>query len=202
VAFDNVMALIIGDMKDEDAWRDTLPLVNQLTKQSVGQIWVHHTGHDASRSYGTKTREWRMDTTLHATAVERLDTDVSFLLEFRKARERTPSNRRDFEDVTIALVNDAWVGAVGKSVNQKEASPLGAKFLQALQNALAGGETTTFQSWKAVTMDQWRAECRILGLVDKDKGHSERTLMSKYKLELIGRNLIACNNDLVWIIRF
>ena len=141
------------------------------------------------------------DTTLHATAVERPDTDVSFLLEFRKARERTPSNRRDFEDVTIALVNDAWVGTVGKMVSQKEASPLGAKFLQALQNALAGGATTTFQSWKAVTMDQWRAECCTLGLIDMDKVDSARSLLSKYKRELIGCNLIACNNDLVWINR-
>src|SRR5262249_1018394 len=86
VAFDNIMALILGDMREEDAWRDSLPLVNQLTRNGVGQIWVHHTGHDASRSYGTKTKEWRMDTTLHGTKFERPDTDVSFLLEFRKAR--------------------------------------------------------------------------------------------------------------------
>jgi Bifunctional DNA primase/polymerase, N-terminal/AAA domain len=200
VAFDNIMALIVGDMKEEEAWRDTLPLVNQLTKQGVGQIWVHHTGHDASRSYGTKTREWRMDTVIHGSAVQRDDTDVSFLLEFRKARERTPNNRGDFADVKVALVNDQWVFDVGKVIKSGKASPVGMKFLLALQNALASPGTTRFQSWKAVTMDQWRAECRILGLVDKEKADSERSLMSRHRRELIGCNLIACHNDLVWII--
>jgi hypothetical protein len=93
VAFDNIMALVVGDMKDEDAWRDTLPLINNLTKQGVGQIWVHHTGHDATRGYGTKTREWRMDTVMHGTAAERPDTDVSFLLEFRTSGLATLSSK-------------------------------------------------------------------------------------------------------------
>ena len=25
------------------------------------QIWLHHTGHDAGRGFGTKTREWEME---------------------------------------------------------------------------------------------------------------------------------------------
>jgi AAA domain/Bifunctional DNA primase/polymerase, N-terminal len=201
VCFDNIMALIAGDMKDEDAWRATLPLIGDLTKQGIGQLWVHHTGHDATRSYGTKTREWRMDTVIHGTAVERPDTDVSFLLEFRKARERTPANRHDFEDVTVALVNDVWIGDVGKAVQPKKASPIGMKFFEALQTAFADNETTTFQSWKAVTMAQWRTECRTRGLIDEGKPDAVRSLMSKYRRELIACNLIACNNDLVWIVR-
>jgi hypothetical protein len=102
------MALTVGDQKDEDSWSKVLPLVSSLTKRRVGQLWIHHTGHDASRSYGSKTKEWRMDTTIHLTAIERSDTDVSFQLEFRKARERTPETRADFADVNIALVDDKW----------------------------------------------------------------------------------------------
>ena len=78
------MALVMGDMRDEDAWREPYRWSIELTRSGVGQVWVHHTGHDASRSYGTKTKEWRMDTTLHGTKFERPDTDVSLLLEFRK----------------------------------------------------------------------------------------------------------------------
>jgi hypothetical protein len=200
VAFDNIMALILGDMREEDAWRDTLPLVNQLTRSGVGQIWVHHTGHDASRSYGTKTKEWRMDTTLHGIKFERGDTDVSFLLEFRKARERTPTNRGDFVDIKVALVNDEWIGDIGSVAHTRKPSPLGAKFLLALRNVLASSTTTKFQSWKAVTLQQWRDECLLLGLIEKDKEASARSLLSKHKRELIGCNIIACNNDLVWII--
>ncbi len=96
-------------MLTADTWRETLPWIRSLTKRGIGQMWVHHTGHDATRSYGTKTREWQMDTVIHMEKVERLDTDVSFKITFRKARERTPETRSDFEDVNIALVKDAWV---------------------------------------------------------------------------------------------
>src|SRR5262249_4665850 len=65
IIFDNVMALIAGDQKDEEGWRQTLPWVKSLTQRNIGQLWVHHTGHDESRGYGTKTREWQMDTVEH-----------------------------------------------------------------------------------------------------------------------------------------
>jgi 5S rRNA maturation endonuclease (ribonuclease M5) len=202
VCFDNIMALIAGDMKDEDAWRATLPLIKTLTKQNIGQVWVHHTGHDTSHGYGTKTREWETDTVMHGTAAARSDTDVSFLLEFRKARERTPANRHDFAEVTVALVNDQWISdAVVKAAKPKKVSPVGMKFFEALQTAFADNETTTFQSWKAVTMLQWRAECGTRGLIDEEKPHIARSMLSKYRQELIAANLIACNNDLVWIVR-
>jgi hypothetical protein len=63
-----------------------------------------------------------------------------------------------------------------------------------------------FQGWKAVKIDHWRLECERMGLIEKDKSekgkaHIARSLFSKYKLELITRNHIACNNDLVWIIK-
>jgi AAA domain len=199
-AFDNIMSLIPGDMKEEESWRDTLPLVSDLTKRHVGQVWLHHAGHDASRGYGTKTREWRMDTVIHGTEVKREDTDVSFLLEFRKARERTPYNRHDFQDVDVALVNDQWTSSVAKA-GAKPPTPIGAKFLAALVNVFAGGETVPFQNWKAVKIDHWRLECERMGLIEKGKTDSARAGFSKYKLELITRNHIACNNELVWTIK-
>src|SRR5438552_9605282 len=77
--FDNVMALIAGSQKDEEGWSQTPPWIKSLTKRRVGQLWLHHTGHDATRSYGTKTREWQMDTVISLQSVARDDTDVSFL---------------------------------------------------------------------------------------------------------------------------
>jgi hypothetical protein len=95
--FDSIMCLVAGDMKDEEPWQQTLPWVRSLTRRNIAQIWINHTGHDATRGYGTKTREWQMDTVLHADAVERADADVSFGLRFTKARERAPQTRADFE---------------------------------------------------------------------------------------------------------
>ena len=61
-----------------------LPLVTALTANGIGQLWVHHTGHDTTKGYGTKTREWQMDTVIHLTEITRPDTDVSFSLTFPK----------------------------------------------------------------------------------------------------------------------
>ena len=42
-------------------------------------------------------------------------------------------------------------------------------------------------------------ECIRLGLLDTVKPHSARTLFAKARRELVAHNLVACNNDLVWI---
>lgn len=205
IELDNIMSLISGSMKDEEAWQQTLPLIDSLTRRCIGQIWIHHTGYDTSHGYGTKTREWQMDTVLIGTAAKRADTDVSFTIEFPKARERTPETRRDFEPATIALINDKWISSAA-AVAAEPPSPTGAKFLAALVDVFAGTDPVMFQGWKAVKIDHWRLECERMGLIDKDKSekgkaHVARSLFSKYKLELITRNHIACNDDLVWIVK-
>ena len=198
VIFDNVMALVAGDEKEEEGWQHALPLVNALTKRGIGQTRINHTGDDKSRDYGTSTREWRMDNVIHLTEEKRADTDVSFRLEFHKARERTPETRRDFEAVTIALVDDEWTcsAAIAK---QGKPSPMELKFLEALREVFAGGDVIPFQTWKAVKADAWRDECVRLGLLDRDKPHSARTLFAKYRRELVAHNLVVCDNDLVWL---
>jgi hypothetical protein len=199
IVFDNVMALITGDMKEEEGWQRALPLVDALTKRAIGQIWVHHTGHDTTRSYGTKTREWRMDTTIHLTEEKRADTDVSFRLEFQKARERTPETRRDFEDVTVALVDDQWTCSAA-TLKRGKPAPLETKFLEALQDALAGDGTTKYRTWNTVKAEQWRAECVRRGLLDPAKPASARTLFNRYRRDLIAHNLIACDGEFVWLL--
>jgi hypothetical protein len=87
------MCLLAGDMKEAEPWAAVMPWVRSLTRRRIGQLWLHHTGHDESRSYGDKTKEWQRDTVMHMEAIERADADVSFALEFRKARERTPATR-------------------------------------------------------------------------------------------------------------
>jgi hypothetical protein len=198
IIFDNVMALTVGDMKDEESWQQTLPLVAELTRQEIGQIWVHHTGHNKERGYGTSTREWRMDTAMLLTEQPRADTDVSFSLTFTKARERTPETRRDFGEITIALSNDEWTYS-GASQKRNQPSPKARKFLDALRNAFVGAEKHHFQAVEAIKIGVWQAECARAGLIDFDaKRDSARTQMRKYRLELITCNLIACNDDLVW----
>lgn len=194
IIFDSVMCLTVGDMKDEESWQETLPWARSLTRRDIGQIWVHHTGHDATRSYGTKTREWQLDTVLVLEAVERMDTDVSFTIGFRKARERTPDTRADYAAVDAAIVDEQWEWTPPQ-VKKIKTSPLGAKFLAALQYVAEEVGTAT------CTIAAWRAECITRGLLNADQPRSGRSLFDKYKRELIAANQIMCNLDSVWIMR-
>ena len=125
---------------------------------------------------------------------------MSFTLKFEKARERTPETRRDFENILIALLHDQWTYSTA-SGKPKEPSPLGKKFLDALQSAFDGGKKVQHQSWQAITADEWEAECAKRGLIDLDgKRNSARSLMSKYRRELIacGRGHAISATTRVW----
>ena len=203
IIFDNIMSLILGDMKDEEGWRQSLQWQRSLTKRNIGQLWVHHTGHDESRSYGTKTREWQVDTVIALVRVTRLDTDVSFQLEFRKARERTPETRADFAVMNIALVDNEWIATpVADEDRATSPSPLGAQFLAALVDAINGPEAVIHNDNKCVTTKVWKRACVSRGLLsDVDiKQDSARSLFSKYRRELIACRLIGCKDELTWLI--
>jgi AAA domain/Primase C terminal 2 (PriCT-2) len=108
VVFDNIQSLIIGDMKDEESWAPVLPWTRDLTRREVGQLWIHHTGHDESHGYGSKTREWQLDVVTLMERIEQPGADIAFRLTFPKARERAPENRADFDPVIITLAADQW----------------------------------------------------------------------------------------------
>jgi len=201
VIFDNIMALLGGDMRDEESWRKTLDWQKSLTRRHIGQLWIHHTGHDESKGYGTKTREWQMDTVIALESVERAETDVSFQLTFKKAREWTPDTRTDFVDVRVALVNNRWVFETVTEASSCRPSPLGAQFLKALTNVIASDDVVIYRGERAARLDAWRRECVTLGILDPGaKPDSARSLLSKHRRELIQCRQIACHEDLTWLI--
>lgn len=200
IVFDSIMCLLTGEMKEGQSWAAVMPWVRSLTRRRIGQLWLHHTGHDESKSYGDKTKEWQLDTVMHMEAIPRGDTDVSFALEFRKARERTPATRADFQRAKIAIVGDQWTVDVAASVRPGHVSPLGMKFLDALHNALAGDTAASRHGRRAVTLEHWKAESFAIGILDRDKPASASALWSKYRLELIAANRIACDDKMAWTI--
>jgi hypothetical protein len=180
VIFDNIMSLIGGEMKDEEPWRNTLPWQHALTKRRIGQIWVHHTGHDKTKSYGTSTREWQLDTVIQLEAGKREGTDVVFRIHFQKARLRRPDTRQDFKDAIIALDNNRWELIEDDRIGKKqEPSPMGKKFLQVLVNC----PTVTVGGKTKIDMETWRRECVQMNLIDpKEKPDAARSLFSKQGL--------------------
>ena len=205
IMFDNVQSLISGDMKDEESWQAVLPWAKSLTKRSIGQLWIHHTGHDQTRSYGTSTREWQLDTVVLLELVERPGADIAFSLKFTKARERAPHNRADFEPVTITLATDQWAvetsnaGTAGKPI--KKPSPKAIAFHKALVGALvaAGKGRPETVNQPSVTMEEWHQECARRALIDPNaKPNQQRALISKYRLELIAHQWMACSGNYAW----
>lgn len=200
IVLDSIMCLTAGDMKDGEAWRETIPYVRSLTRRNIGQIWAHHTGHDESKSYGDKTKEWQLDTVMHMEAVRRDDTDVSFNLEFRKARERTPATRADFQTVKVALVGDEWRHEGSEVQHSGRATPLALKFRDALVNVLASDLAIKVGAHPAAKDDDWKAECVRLGLIDPQaKPNSARALFSKNKRELVAAHRVFCDGEVTWI---
>jgi hypothetical protein len=205
IVFDSIMCLLVGDMKDGEPWAQIMPWVRSLTRRRIGQLWVHHTGHDASRSYGDKTKEWQLDTVMHMEAIDRDDTDVSFSLEFRKARERTPATRADFQTARIALVGDQWTVQAPAGAPPGRVSPLGLKFLTALHNAIGSDGAEQRNGRRSASLDLWRVECGALGLLEIEPGKPlpalARSLFSKHRRELIAANRIASDEARAWLVK-
>lgn len=205
IVFDSIMCLLVGDMKEGEPWAQIMPWVRSLTRRRIGQLWVHHTGHDASKSYGDKTKEWQLDTVMHMEGIARDDTDVSFSLEFRKARERTPATRADFQTARIALIGDQWTVETPATAPPSHVSPLGLKFLTALHNAIGSYGAEQHNGRRSASLELWRAECVALGLLEIEAGKPlpapARSLFSKHRRELIAANHIACDEAHAWLVK-
>ena len=105
--FDNRTSLTTGDDTSCSAVKH---LQREITKLCTGQLWLHHTGYDASRGYGRKSREWELDTVGVGERIEgRPDADVAMRLSFKKARRRTPENRADYDPIEVELVKGQWL---------------------------------------------------------------------------------------------
>jgi hypothetical protein len=200
VIVDNIMSLTVGDMKDPEPWQQTIPWALSLTRRHIGEIWIHHTGHDESRSYGDKTREWQMDTVAHLDAVKRDETDVSFSMSFKKARERMPATRFDFQDVKIALINDRWEHELTQVHRPDKISPQAARALDALRNVIASDRSSALTgNRRAASREAWMDELAQLGMVDlAEKAHSARTLFLRWRRELVAAYRIGCEGDWSW----
>ena len=103
IIFDSVMCLLVGTMGEEESWAPVKLLMRKVTSKRIGQIWLHHTGHDTSKGFGTKTREWEMDTVVKLTT-----EGQSILMEFKKARLRTPKTADQFKPRTIVRDETGW----------------------------------------------------------------------------------------------
>jgi hypothetical protein len=201
--FDNIQALLSGNMTEEEPWQETLPWVRDLTRRHIGQAWFHHTGHDETHGYGTKTREWQLDTVILLELVERPDIDISFKLKFTKARARTPDNRSDFDPSIIMLDNDTWTSDRGGDLHPRRRGK--DRALELLREAINREGTIPPASThippdtSCVTVGTWRRYCD-LGSITTGGAKAADKAFERASKKLLDAGTIAKWDLWVWIV--
>lgn len=204
VFFDNRMSLLSGDMKEEQPWTDTMPLVRHLTRNRVAQVWIDHTGHDKTKIYGSSTKEWQLDAVVLLTKAERHGADVAFKMEFTKARRRRPETRADFETVTLALRDDQWhVAGAAEASGRTKLSPMCQAYYAALKDALSIS-TTPGRTTRAA----WFSECVRSGIASNAPAEADwrerdrqQKPFRKYVAEIKAAGLIGVDGEIVTDLR-
>jgi hypothetical protein len=112
IVFDSIMCLTLNALTDDRAWAPVAELMTWITGKRIAQVWVHHTGHDPTRGYGLKAREWRLDTVifLAATSDEGLSADEGAPVEmrFKKHRLKTAANADQYQEWKINFGPQGW----------------------------------------------------------------------------------------------
>jgi hypothetical protein len=200
IVFDSVMCLTIDAMTDDRSWRPVAELMGWLTGRRIAQIWVHHTGHDPNRGFGTKSREWRLDTVVLLTEAnnEGLSAEEGAPVEmrFKKARLRTPQNSNEFQELKIACGPQGW-RAIGELSDKPERGKSEAAILtkafcdaydQLSDGAEEGGYVGSYKILK-VSVARLRDALKSAGWLDADeKGQiteASRTAFRRVKSKLL-----------------
>lgn len=206
IFFDSIMCLLIGPMSEEEVWAPMKPFVRALSARRIAQVWLNHTGHDASRNFGTKTREWEMDTVVSLSKGD--DDGQSVRIEFRKARLRTPENAAEFAPRLIRFADGEWIAegaAPAKPARQTEVDAIRTAITNAYDR-LAEGVTPAAgfdgASVRKVNVDVLRDEVKSRGFLDtKDTGGLTPTSRSHFhraKTELISKGRLVESDNLIW----
>ena len=212
IVFDNVQALTTGDMLDPVEWQKILGWMQKLTGQHIGQLWIHHTGHNEQQSYGTKTREWQLDTVALLERVELPAADIAFKIRFTKARERTPDNRADFDEAIITLADDTWSSERSTHVRTaKPTKPQAAdRVFELLAEAIAiDGEVVPSNRHvppdaRGVRLDTWRRYCEAGCISEGDpdpvkKAAADRKAFWRASNHLLAARRVGMWREWVWI---
>lgn len=210
IFFDSIMCLNTGVMAEEESWSPVKPLMRALTSRRITQVWLHHTGHDTSKGFGTKTREWEMDTVAMLTKTgDDGDADASssaFELAFSKARLRTPANFGQFTTKTIRREADGFTFE-NRSVSKKSRSEVDIvkqHFVAAydrLADDVKMSADLTGKPVRKVAVDAIRDELKSRGYLEaNDKGHvtpTGRTTLRRAKLDLLAKQFVEADG-LIW----
>jgi hypothetical protein len=209
----------------ENAPEDMTALIRNIDRiraeTTAHVLIVHHSGKDlAAGARGHSSLRAATDTEIEITRDQATKT-----VTVRSTKQRDIEPHPDFtfrlrsveldvdEDgdaVTSCVVVDGDPVAMPASQKSlKKPSPMGQRYLEALEDLFARGLGTAMADVsgrpRAVTLQEWEANCLKRGLLDTvtegDKAVAKRnsTRMSKYRGELLSLNRIVVQHPNVWL---
>ena len=211
IFFDAIMCLMTGDMKDDMSWEPVKDLVRLLSSRRIAQVWLHHTGHVATKGFGTKTREWEMDTVVMLSKTEESGDEPSaaFQLEFTKARLKTPRNYKQFATRVVRCTEEGFTSedapAASKGKANSEQDIVRRRFLTAYDE-LSDAETPS-QGFdgapvRKVSTDAVRDWLKNRGFLDTtERGHLTATSKSQFrraKSQILDKGGFAEEGAQIW----
>jgi hypothetical protein len=205
------MCLLTGSMAEEESWAPVKDLVRLLSARRIAQVWLHHTGHDATKGFGTKTREWEMDTIIMLSKLEGGGDDPSaaFQLEFRKSRMKTPDNYKQFAARIVRSTAEGFTSedalAAAKGGANSEQETIRRKFVAAydeLANGVAPSTGFNGAPVRKVKTDALREWLKRRGFLDTtEKGHltaTSKTHFRRAKNQLLDKGDFDEDQELIW----
>jgi len=99
-------------------------------------------------------------------------------IEFKKARQRKPSNREDYEPVTLRLINDEWTVTHEGGVKLSEDAETAYRVLSRLVREEGEHQELAEVSRVApcVSVPRWKRECDAAGLLtERRRWHDKIT---------------------------
>ncbi|WP_370143096.1 AAA family ATPase [Bradyrhizobium yuanmingense] len=205
IIFDAIMSLLVGPLSEEETWLPMTPLIRQISSQRIGQVWLHHTGHDTSKGFGTKTMQWQLDTVLMLT---KNDGDRSLTLEFSKARLRRPETEGLFKPQTIRRDAPGWTSEPGNVKPKESASERKRAWFQQVYNNLALDVTPspghTAAPVRKVAITAIRGEMIKRGFLATEDGKlpaRERVAFQRAREELLRSGQFATDGTAFWRVK-
>ena len=206
IIFDSMMCLLVGPLSEEETWAPCLPLIRQLSARRIAQVWLNHTSHDATRSFGTKTKEWEFDGVILLSKHPTDDTAV--LLQFTKARLRTPKTAGLFKPQLIRRAENGWTteaASVGgpETIGQRKLAWLKDVYLE-LADGVAASLGHDGAPVRKVDIDAIRHRMIERGYLTTEEGKlpgRERTAFQRAKEALIRAGMFASDGDTLWSLR-
>jgi AAA domain len=204
IIFDSVMSLLTGTMADEESWAPVKHLMRDISNRRIAQVWLHHTGHDKTKSFGTKTREWEMDTVVSLTKV---DDQGAISLVFKKARLRTPDTCAEFEPCVTRLGPDGWtIEEAAPTISVMSDGEIVRRAIMDAYDRLADGvgKTPGFDGAPVlkVKSDAIRDEVKSRGFLDKDdRGNltaAARKMYERAKRKLLETETLIEADGYIW----